>query len=62
MSTTGVGECLMRSLSAYEIALGMGRQNLAPNVAIRTALDTMSNTVGGDGVYYINIELELSIL
>ena len=42
----------MRSLSAYEIALGMGKQQLSPNVAIRTALDNMSNTVGGDGVYF----------
>ena len=55
MSTTGIGECLMRSLSAYEIALGMGKQQLLPNVAIRAALDNMSNTVGGDGVCFIYI-------
>ena len=43
----------MRSLSAYEIAIGMGREKLSPNIAIRSALDNMSNTVGGDGKYYI---------
>ena len=36
----------MRSLSAHEIAISMGRTGLSPNVAIRTVLDNMSKTVG----------------
>lgn len=39
----------MRSLCAYEIALGMGRQKLMPNSAIKNSLDNMSHTIGGDG-------------
>ena len=52
VSTTGDGECLMRSLAAYEIAIGMGRLHLSPIIAIRSALDNMSNTVGGDGKFF----------
>ena len=52
VSTTGDGECLMRSLAAYEIAIGMGRLHLSPNIAIRSALDNMSDTVGGDGTFF----------
>ena len=52
VSTTGDGECLMRSLAAYEIAIGMGRLHLSPNIAIRSALDNMSSTVGGDGMFF----------
>ena len=40
----------MRSLSAHEIAISMGRTGLSPNVAILTVLDNMSKTVGGDGI------------
>lgn len=39
----------MRSLCAYEIAIGMGRQQFLPEHAIGSALDNMTNTVGGDG-------------
>ena len=39
----------MRSLCAYEIALGMGSQKLIPNTAIKNALDNMSRFIGGDG-------------
>ena len=53
VSTTGDGECLMRSLAAYEIAIGMERLHLSPNIAIRSALDNMSNTVGGDGKCFV---------
>ena len=52
VSTTGDGERLMRSLAAYEIAIGMGRLHLSPNIAIRSALDNMSDTVGGDGTFF----------
>ena len=50
-STTGIGECLMRSLCANEIALCMGRQKLMPNAAIKTAIDNMTKSIGGDGKY-----------
>ena len=39
----------MRSLCAYEIALGMGSRKLMPNTAIKNVLDTMSHSIGGDG-------------
>ncbi len=61
VSTTGDGECLMRSLAAYEIAVGMGKLHLSPNMAIRSALDNMSNTVGGDGKFFI-CQLSFSML
>ena len=51
VSTTGIGECLMRSLCANEIALCMGRQKLMPNAAIKTAMDNMTQSIGGDGKY-----------
>ena len=51
VSTTGIGECLMRSLCANEIALCMGRQKLMPNTAIKTTIDNMNKSIGGDGKY-----------